>query len=54
MSLNLRYISVSTHDYLIMFSISLLVLVIIIVLLALISGQEPIPVGQEADARQRR
>ena len=35
------------------FGISLLVLVIII-LLALISGQEPIPVGQKADARQRR
>ncbi len=36
------------------FGISLIVLVIIIVLLALISGQEPIPVGQKADARQRR
>ncbi len=37
-----------------LFGISFLVLVIIIVLLALISGQEPIPVGQEADARRRR
>ena len=35
------------------FGISLLVL-IIIVLLALISGQEPLPVGQEADAKHRR
>jgi hypothetical protein len=35
------------------FGISLIVL-IIIVLLALISGQEPLPVGQKVDARQRR
>ena len=35
------------------FGISLPVL-IVIVLLALISGQEPLPVGQEADVRQRR
>jgi hypothetical protein len=34
-----------------LFGISLIVLVIIIVLLALISGQEPILVGQKADAR---
>ncbi len=40
--------------HLMFFGISLIVLVIIIVLLALISGQEPIPVGQKADARQRR
>ncbi len=39
---------------LMLFGISLIVLVIIIVLLALISGQEPIPVGQKADARRRR
>ncbi|RUA15699.1 MAG: hypothetical protein DSY55_05795 [Clostridia bacterium] len=39
--------------FLMFFGVSLIVLVIII-LLALISGQEPIPVGQKADARQRR
>lgn len=35
------------------FGVSLIVL-IILVLLVLISGQEPLPVGQEADARRRR
>jgi len=36
------------------FGINLIVLVIIIVLLALISGQEPLPVGQKVDVNQRR
>jgi len=40
-----------SETHLMFFGINLIVLVIIIVLLALISGQEPIPVGQKADAR---